>query len=107
MVMQSFLKDQKCLKSPFEKGGFRGISDSYIIPPHPPLEKGGIKGASNQAQKSFFHNLLSVRPKRADTQVRAYLVLCGPIGYPIEVPHNPLPLEGGGWGGGEKSGILW
>jgi hypothetical protein len=46
MVKQSILKDQKCLKSPFEKGGFRGISNSYKLPPNPPLEKGGIKGAS-------------------------------------------------------------
>jgi hypothetical protein len=49
MVMQSLLKDQECLKSPLGKGGFRGISDSYIITPHPPLEKGGIKAAANQA----------------------------------------------------------
>jgi hypothetical protein len=49
MAIKSLLKDQECLKSPFGKGGFKGISDSYIIPPHPPLEKGGIKAASNQA----------------------------------------------------------
>jgi hypothetical protein len=49
MVIQSILKDQESLKSPFGKGGFSGISDSYIIPPHPPLEKGGIKAAANQA----------------------------------------------------------
>jgi len=29
------------LKSPFEKGGFRGISNGYKIPPNPPLRKGG------------------------------------------------------------------
>jgi hypothetical protein len=28
-----------------EKGGFRGISEAYKIPPDPPLEKGGIVGA--------------------------------------------------------------
>jgi hypothetical protein len=35
--------------TPFEKGGFRGISDSYKITPKPLLEKGGIKLAANQA----------------------------------------------------------
>ncbi len=49
MVIQSILKDQECLKSPFGKGGFSGISGSYKIPPNPPLEKGGIKTAPNQA----------------------------------------------------------
>jgi hypothetical protein len=49
MVMQSIFKDQESLKSPFGKGGFRGISVSYKIPPTPPLEKGGIKADSNQA----------------------------------------------------------
>jgi hypothetical protein len=49
MVIQSILKDQECLKSPFGKGGFRGISVIYKIPPYPPLEKGGIKADSNQA----------------------------------------------------------
>ena len=29
------------LKSPFEKGGFRGISSGYKIPPNFPLRKGG------------------------------------------------------------------
>jgi hypothetical protein len=29
------------LKSPFAKGGFRGISRGYKIPPNPPLKKGG------------------------------------------------------------------
>ncbi len=28
-------------KSPFEKGGFRGISGIYINPPIPPFSKGG------------------------------------------------------------------
>jgi hypothetical protein len=63
MVNQSIFKDQKCLKSPFEKGGFRGISNSYKIPPTPPLEKGGIKGASNQAQNPFSKNLLEIMMK--------------------------------------------
>ena len=27
-------------KSPFEKGGFRGISGGYINPPFPPFSKG-------------------------------------------------------------------
>jgi hypothetical protein len=35
MVIKSMLKDQGFLKSPFEKGGFRGISVSYKIPPNP------------------------------------------------------------------------
>jgi hypothetical protein len=29
------------LKSPFEKGGFRGILGTYINPPYPPFSKGG------------------------------------------------------------------
>jgi hypothetical protein len=41
MVIQSILKDQVCLKSPFGKGRFRGISGSYKIPPQPPFRKGG------------------------------------------------------------------
>jgi hypothetical protein len=53
MVMQSILTDQKCLKSPFGKGGFRGISGSYKIPPHPPLEKGGIKAAAIRLKRRF------------------------------------------------------
>jgi hypothetical protein len=32
---------QGFLKSPFEKGGFRGILKSYKNPPRPSLEKGG------------------------------------------------------------------
>ena len=33
-------------KSPFRKGGFRGISIGYRkIPPNPPLRKGGICGS--------------------------------------------------------------
>ncbi len=31
------------LKSPFPKGGFRGIIKGFIIPPDPSLKKGGIK----------------------------------------------------------------
>jgi hypothetical protein len=42
-MITSILKDQDYIKSPFEKGGFRGISSGYQIPPNPPLEKGGIK----------------------------------------------------------------
>ena len=42
MVIKSILKNQEYLKSPFGKGGFRGISSSYKIPPNLPLEKGGI-----------------------------------------------------------------
>jgi hypothetical protein len=49
MVIQSILKDQESFKSTFVKGGFRGISVSYKIPPNSPLEKGGIIVASNQA----------------------------------------------------------
>jgi hypothetical protein len=49
MVIQSIRKAQERIKSPFGKGGFRGISGSYKIPPDPPLEKGGIKAASHQA----------------------------------------------------------
>ncbi len=30
-------------KSPFEKGGFRGIFKRLENPPYPPLEKGGNK----------------------------------------------------------------
>jgi hypothetical protein len=43
LVIARILKDQDYIKSPFEKGGFRGISIGYKIPPSPPLEKGGIK----------------------------------------------------------------
>jgi hypothetical protein len=48
-----FLK-RKCildraLKSPFGKGGFRGISGRYINPPCPPLQRGVI----NEHSKSF------------------------------------------------------
>ena len=60
MVIQSIFKDQECLKSPFGKGRFKGISGSYKIPPNPLLEKGGIKTASNQASKPFFNNLLGL-----------------------------------------------
>jgi hypothetical protein len=31
------------VKSPFEKGGFRGISRSYIKSPLPPFSKGGLE----------------------------------------------------------------
>jgi hypothetical protein len=43
MLIKCLIEDQEYIKSPFEKGGFRGISDSCIIPPDPPLKKGGIK----------------------------------------------------------------
>jgi len=58
--IQNILNYQESLKSPFEKGGFRGISGGDKIPPIPPLEKGGIKTAFNQAQKPFFNNLLNL-----------------------------------------------
>jgi hypothetical protein len=53
MVIQSILQDQECLKSPFGKGGFRGISGSYKIPPTPPLEKGGEKRLLIRLKNSF------------------------------------------------------
>jgi len=39
------LRDFPC-KSPFAKGGFRGILIGYINPPSPPLRKGGDLGLS-------------------------------------------------------------
>jgi hypothetical protein len=45
-IIKELLINQKCIKSPFEKGGFRGIFKGYFqIPPNPPLVKGGIKSA--------------------------------------------------------------
>jgi hypothetical protein len=38
--------NQRHLKSPFEKGGLRGISGAYKIPPNPPFSKGGINTSS-------------------------------------------------------------
>jgi len=35
LEIQSSLNYQECLKSPFEKGGFRGISGGYKITPSP------------------------------------------------------------------------
>jgi hypothetical protein len=32
-------------RSPFEKGGFRGISGDYVKSPLPPFRKGGLKTA--------------------------------------------------------------
>jgi len=48
-------------KSPWEKGGFRGISGAYKIPPNPPFSKGGIRTAPNPAQRLFPHSLLIKR----------------------------------------------
>jgi hypothetical protein len=67
MVIQSILKDQVCLKSPFEKGGFRGIYRGLQNPPSPPLEKGGIKAASIMLKNSFFNNLVGVHLNRFQT----------------------------------------
>jgi hypothetical protein len=58
MKIQGQIENQWYLKSPFEKGGFRGISGAYKIPPNPHFSKGGIKTASNQAQNLFFKSLL-------------------------------------------------
>jgi hypothetical protein len=55
--IQSLIENQGYSKSPFEKGGFRGISKAYKIPPTPPFTKGGIKTASTQAQNLFFNSL--------------------------------------------------
>jgi hypothetical protein len=51
------MNDKRCLKSPFEKGGFRGISSAYKIPPNPPFSKGGIKTSSNQVHRLTIHSL--------------------------------------------------
>jgi hypothetical protein len=56
MAKKNIPKDHDCFKSPFEKGGFRGISDSDKIPHLPP--QGGIKTTSNQTRKAFFNSLL-------------------------------------------------
>ncbi len=48
-------RDSGCqrIKSPFFKGGFRGIIKGYYNPPCPPLEKGGkIKSAKSRAAYS-------------------------------------------------------
>jgi len=37
------MENRRYLKSPFEKGGFRGILGAYQIPPIPPFLKGGDK----------------------------------------------------------------
>jgi L,D-transpeptidase ErfK/SrfK len=58
MEIQGLKKNRRYLKSPFEKGGLRGISGADKIPPNPPFSKGGIKTASNQAHTLFFHSLL-------------------------------------------------
>jgi hypothetical protein len=58
MEIQDLIESQGNLKSPFEKGGFRGISGAYKIPPNPPFSKGGIKTSSNQAHQLFFNSLL-------------------------------------------------
>jgi hypothetical protein len=44
IIPQACPEKWQSLKSPFEKGGFRGISSDAIIPPDPPLEKGGKIG---------------------------------------------------------------
>jgi hypothetical protein len=60
MVIQCLIENenQEQLKSPFEKGGFRGISASYKIPPTPPLEKGGNKNGLLSGLKAFSDNML-------------------------------------------------
>jgi hypothetical protein len=57
MDIQGLIKSQRSLKSPFGKGGFRGISAADKIPPNPPLAKGGIKTSSNQAHHLFDNGL--------------------------------------------------
>jgi hypothetical protein len=58
--IQSLTENQRYSKSPFEKGGFRGISGALKIPPNPPFSKGGIKKASNKSQNPFFNNLIAM-----------------------------------------------
>jgi hypothetical protein len=60
MEIQGHIENQWYLKSPFEKGGFRGISGAYKIPPTPPFSKGGIKATSKQAHKLFFNDLIGL-----------------------------------------------
>jgi hypothetical protein len=56
--IQSRIENQRYSKSPFEKGGFRGISGAEKIPPNPPFSKGGAKNASNRSPNLFFNNLI-------------------------------------------------
>jgi len=43
LKIQGRIEKQRFLKSPLEKGGFRGISNAYQIPPNPPFSKGGTR----------------------------------------------------------------
>jgi hypothetical protein len=54
MVIQRLIEEQGHLKSPFEKGGFRGISGSYKSPLTPLLEKGGNKNGFSSILKGVF-----------------------------------------------------
>jgi hypothetical protein len=36
-IIKSIIQNQECIKSPFEKGGFRGISRGYLKSPLTPL----------------------------------------------------------------------
>ena len=41
-ILEALENQERVLKSPFSKGGFRGIiKDLFVIPPDPPLKKGG------------------------------------------------------------------
>jgi len=60
MEIQSILNYPKRLKSPFEKGGFRGISGGYKIPPNPPLGKGGKKTALVRLQSRYKNLIVNI-----------------------------------------------
>jgi hypothetical protein len=55
------------VKSPFEKGGFRGISSSYKNPPCPPLIKGGKKTWFSRVTLILKHTTIIRQPQEAGT----------------------------------------
>jgi hypothetical protein len=52
-------KPEEHAKSPFVKGGFRGISGFYKITPNPPFAKGGIRAAPNLGQNLLCSSLVA------------------------------------------------